>query len=396
MTTLLDALAPELARLDVTAGSVNGDPERALAVTLQQASTDLGTYAVGLDAQGTDLRQALADLRTRIAALEPAPPLPPPLPKPVGFRSGLPWASGERHGNAFLGPLSDPATGLPAFETMRGRPVDLEMVFVDAWRTSTAASWPAACDWLKPASALPWLAARGTGVVLSIPLFPMLGLAVGKQRFADVMAGLYDGVHADLAARFAAYQGLHVIGLRVGWEANGGFPWGHLFCEGDYSLWRQAFARVSGIWKAAFPQALVALNFLRQWSVNAPTPFFRLDDLLQGDTDWFDVLGADCYTNQLKGDVRAYLSAGTPDRPQGAVAWAAAARDHGKMVEVSEWGAARTAFPADNPARDTPDFPRQMFDLFLSWPHLGWHEIVGAASVLPLTRAGYVSRWAPA
>jgi hypothetical protein len=428
MTTLLDALAPDLASLDAGLAVVNGGTARNLASGLRQLAADLDANAsslegeaVDLDTDGADLRQALADLRAHVATLEPPPPPPPPPRKPIGLRSGLPWLSGERHGNVFKSYLADPDTGLPALEAARGRPVDIELVFVDGWKIASAATWASVCNPLKSVTALPWLASLGIGVVLTIPLFPLggldgTGLPSGRLRFKDVADGLYDPVHADLAQRFAAISGLAVLGLRVGWEANNGYPWSLAYAEGDYSLWRQAYARVAGLWKSTFPGAPVALNFLRRFDVNAPTPSFKLDDVLQGDTDWFDVLGADCYTNQLRSgataaDVRAYLGAGSPDRPLGPVTWAAAARARGKFYEVSEWGASRPAFPADDPSRDTGDFPRQMYDHFLAnadilaWealfktddfgtaarPGPGYHNLLGP--MLPNTRAAYAARW---
>src|SRR5689334_11159074 len=245
-----------------------------------------------LVAQLATMGSALADLRTAAAALDP------PL-KPTGVRSGLPWASGKRQGSIFQSVLQ-PATA--SFEEMRGRPADFELVFVDNWKSSTASSWMAGCNALKPASSLPWLASQGIAVVLTVPLFPNGGLngalPDGKARFVDVVEGGYDLVHQALAGGLAA-SNVEVIGLRIRWEANNGYPWCHQFCEGDYALWRDAYKHVAGLWKAQFPQALVSLNFLRSFAVNAPGASLTLDTLLQGDLGWFDVLGADCYTNQL-------------------------------------------------------------------------------------------------
>lgn len=70
--TLLDALAEKLAPLDATAGLVGGDAERGLAVVVQQVFSDLSARAVALDGQGTDLRQAMAGLKARIAELDSA------------------------------------------------------------------------------------------------------------------------------------------------------------------------------------------------------------------------------------------------------------------------------------------------------------------------------------
>jgi histidinol-phosphate aminotransferase len=183
---------------------------------------------------------AIADLRTAAAALDPPR-------KPTGVRSGLPWASGKRHGNVFQAVLQ-PATA--SFETMRHRPADFELVFVDNWKTSTASTWVAGCNPLKPASALPWLASQHIAVVLTVPLFPNGGLTgtlpEGKARFVDVVEGRYDQVHQALAGGFAA-PGVEVIGLRIGWEVNSGYPWSHQFCEGDYALWRGAYKRVAGL-----------------------------------------------------------------------------------------------------------------------------------------------------
>ena len=205
------------------------------------------TLLPAIDALATQVAAAggaLADLRAAAAALDPPR-------KPTGVRSGLPSASGKRQGSVFRSVL-EPTTA--SFEEMRGRPCDFELVFVDNWKNSTAPTWMAGCDALKPASGLPWLASQGVAVVLTVPLFPNGGLAgvlpAGKARFADVVEGGYDEGRTEALAGGIAAPGVEVIGLRVGWEANGGFPWCHQFCEGDYALWRGAYKHVAGLWKA--------------------------------------------------------------------------------------------------------------------------------------------------
>jgi hypothetical protein len=155
-------------------------------------------------------------------------------------------------------------------------------------------------------------------VVLTIPLFPTGGLAGvlpdGKRRFAGIVAGLQHGI-PDAGV---AFRRLRRAGDRPARRLGGelGYPWAHRCAEGDCPLWRRAYAHVAELWKGAFPTVLVALNFLRNFGASAPSGSLTLDDLLQGDTSWFDVQGVGCYTNQLKsGAASAYLDTGTPDRP---------------------------------------------------------------------------------
>ena len=316
------------------------------------------TLLPAIDALATQVAaagSALADLRAAAAALDP------PL-KPTGIRSGLPWASGKRQGSIFRSVL-EPATA--SFEEMRGRPSDFELVFVDNWKNSTASTWMAGCNALKPASALPWLASQGVAVVLTVPLFPNGGLAgvlpAGKARVRGRGRGR---VRRGAPGARGRDRGLRRRGdrPRVGWEANGGFPWCHQFCEGDYALWRGAYKRVAGLWKARFPRALVSLNFLRSFAVTAPSPAFSLDTLLQGDLGWFDVLGADCYTNQLRAgatpaDVRAYLNAGTPEPAARPGDVGRGGRGAGQVLRVQRVGGGPAGVPGRRPTRDVAAFP---------------------------------------
>jgi hypothetical protein len=446
----MTAPTAELDRLEADLAAIGGTFERRIGAGCQQLANDLLarvadllSEADWLDVRGATLRQDLADLRARIAALEP-PPLPPRLPG--GARSGLPWASGERHGSVGRAALQ---AAQPAFDALRGRPADFEHLFLGSWDGTDVNGHIAATGLLGKGSALSWLAAAGVPVVLTVPLFPGLGLGAGlpdgAQRFADVANGLYDDYHTRLAGAVAAKaMGLYtpaakpdpdaglnptakplaVLGVRIGWEANStAYPWAHPFCGGDYAVWRQALARAQAPWRAAFPGALFALNFLRDFTAFAPSASFSVADLVGPDPSWFDALGADCYstklpTNPTAADVRAYLSAGTPARPQGPVQFAAAAAALGKPTEISEWAASRPVYPADDPSKDTPLYPGLMFDTMLAiagrnglaWeayfrtnnpgtaanPASGMHEIVGASPPLPLTAAGYASRWRPA
>jgi hypothetical protein len=259
----MTAPTAELDRLEADLAAIGGTFERRIGAGCQQLANDLLarvadllSEADWLDVRGATLRQDLADLRARIAALEP-PPLPPRLPG--GARSGLPWASGERHGSVGRAALQ---AAQPAFEALRGRPADFEHLFLGSWD----------------------------------------GTDVNGQRFADVANGLYDDYHTRLAGAVAAKaMGLYtpaakpdpdaglnptakplaVLGVRIGWEANStAYPWAHPFCGGDYAVWRQALARAQAPWRAAFPGALFALNFLRDFTAFAPSASFSVADLV--------------------------------------------------------------------------------------------------------------------
>src|SRR4051812_23908815 len=93
MTVLLDALAPELGRLDAGLASANGDPERALAVVLQQAFSALTARAAPLDERGAARRRAVLDLEAHVSPLDP-PPLPPPPPPPPPPAPASSWDLG--------------------------------------------------------------------------------------------------------------------------------------------------------------------------------------------------------------------------------------------------------------------------------------------------------------
>jgi hypothetical protein len=307
----------------------------------------------------------------------PPPPPPPPPRKPIGLRSGLPWLSGERHGNVFKSYLADPDTGLPALEAARGRPVDIELVFVDGWKIASAATWASVCNPLKSVTALPWLASLGIGVVLTIPLFPLGGLdGTGLPSRPPALQGRRGRPLRPRPRRPGAALRRHPRPHR---PRPAGRPRGEQRLPLVPRLRRgRLLALAAGLCprrrhlEGTFPRRARRPQLPAPLRRQRPDPLVQLDDVLPGRYRLVRGAWADCYTNQLKAgatsaDVKAYLGAGSPDRPLGPVTWAAAARARGKWSTRCRSGAPADRFPADDPSRDTVDFPRQMFD-HCSWP----------------------------
>jgi len=222
----------------------------------------------------------------------------------AGFVSGMPWQSG-------VNPQSQNRTNVAAFQTMRGRPVDVIVIHParDNW-SALNANW---------AYTDPIPANYKGHLVFSMPLWPGNG-SVGTN---------YNTEWTAWANRVEALD--PKTDVRLAWEMNLPNPW-HLNAS-NRTAWIAAFKRAAGSIKAACPTCTITWN--PNWGNDQTGTDSRT--AFQEVKSFVDVYGIDYYDawNPVLSDAdnvsRANQTRSLADSYNYAIA-------NGKKFALPEWG----------------------------------------------------------
>lgn len=248
-----------------------------------------------------------AVLPTTPPATTTAPPTttpPPTTTSPASSRlSGMPWNSG-------VNPQSQDAANVAAFQTMRGKPVDLIVIHPsrDNWAALNA-------NW---AYTDPIPAGYAGHLSFSMPLWPGNG-AVGTNYNADWTAW---------ANRVEALDSK--TDVRLGWEMNLPNAW-HVD-SGNQTAWVAAFNRAAGAIHAACPGCTIT------WNPNWGNDQTGVDSraVFQQVKANVDIYGIDYY--DAWDPITAANASSRLNAPRGLVDSFNYAVANGKKFAMPEWG----------------------------------------------------------
>ena len=310
--------------------------------------------------------------------------------------SGLPWRSG------YYTPAQGNAEQMAAFEEWRGRKSDVTLLFMgrdhfqrdyDQWLDRRT---------LKPGGTLENVTARGMTVALAVPLVSV----ADSGDFAKVARGDLDEPHRAVARRIREIVGSRPIYLRLGWEANRGYPWSYSGPDGnaDPDEYKGAYRRIAEIYKQEVPGAKIVWNHLKKHTV-------PIADYYPGD-DVVDVVGIDPYDNcQGTGCVdserqwKQFLGHYDPDTgmAEGLQGLLDFAKSHGKKLSACEWGASNAELDSESRTNNSY-YVTAMFDFFTrnadwiefeSYFGAKTHQIYPPAPHLEQVSAAYLAAWRP-
>ena len=290
--------------------------------------------------------------------------------------SGLAWPSGYRPkaGDS----ASDLLSELRGFESWRGHRADLSMVFAgrDTW-----ASWDSIANAYPVNTLGRALVQAGYQVVFAIPLvragdkgnFARGAGTAGSAALADHRAG-----HAKIADRVRQITNGVPCYVRLGWEANKGYPWsytknGSSHDPADPATYRACWANTAAVWRDHCPAAALVWNHLKfpDGSANRITAYYPGDDAV-------DILGIDPYDNGSYGyatdkarfdkailGINGTFPGWDPQtgRCQGLNGMLLFARSRGKKLSVCEWAPINNTKKYADPA-DNPYYVKAMHDFF--------------------------------
>ena len=334
----------------------------------------------------------------------PPPPIDPGVPPagPCGGRSGLSWASGVSPGTGAGAQALANTTG---FGNWRGRAVDVAAVFIgkNSWTDSYAAFLTNPV--LGPDGAVRQLSQHGICPVLTVPLVTKADF----MRFDMVAAGGIDREHQLVAAKIQDAIAGGTIYLRVGHEADEGYPWSYTNQgrAADPGQYRAAWRRIAAIYRHAVPSARIVWNVLKNTRLKV-TDYYPGDDVV-------DVISIDVYDNGSGGYCDAANSPGWLNYcygnynagtgiSKGINGILQFARQHGKRIAVDEWGATNDTLSAANGANNA-FFVAGMHDFFATHADSieyesyynraggGRHQIWPKTSYNPLPSDAYLARY---
>jgi hypothetical protein len=322
--------------------------------------------------------------------------------------SGLPWISGVSPGTG------DGATALSkvaGFGQWRGRPVDLAAVFIgkNSWQVSYQSFSTNLV--LAPTGAVAMLLDKGIVPLLTVPLV----IKADAGKFALVAGGGRDTEHQTIAQTIKSVVKGRLIYLRLGHEADEGYPWsytGHDGAAPDPAVpkdYRDAWARIAQIYKKAIPSAKMVWNVLKNTRQ-------KITDYYPGDAV-VDVLSVDVYDNGHGGYCDSATSPGwvkyckgafdpTTGVSKGVAGLLAFAKTRGKTIGVDEWGATNDDLSPTNGANNS-FFVQGMYDFFAANAAYieyesyfnraggGRHQIWPPTSYNPLPSQSYLQRYSP-
>jgi hypothetical protein len=290
-------------------------------------------------------------------------------------RSGLPWKSGVSPGTGKGDQAVENATG---FGEWRGRPVDVAVVFLGnlGWASAKGGSYEkmAELETIAPKGAVEALLEAGITPVMTVPLMS----SDDFMRFDYVASGAIDEQHQKVADNIAKATNGRRIYLRLGHEADEGYPWSYTN-KGDIAdpaQYKAAWQRIAAIYRKTVPGAKMVWNLLKN-TRQAVADYYPGDDVV-------DIISIDMYDNGPKfcadEDVWRHNCLGKYDPSTGVSngigGILAFAKSHGKKIAIDEWGATNgkncakservdgdCPLSPDNGANNT-FFTAAMFDFF--------------------------------
>jgi hypothetical protein len=321
-------------------------------------------------------------------------------------RSGLPWKSGVSPGTSNGADAVDKINGFAAW---RGRPVDIAAVFIgkNSWQKSYEAYLTN--EVLRPDGAVASLKQAGVRVLLTVPL-------VTKNhagQFALVARGEIDAHHQAVANKIKSLMDNETIYLRLGHEADGGYPWSYTGHGGagpnpaNAAEYRAAWGRIASIYKRSMPDAIMVWNVLKNTRQ-------KIADYYPGDTV-VDIISIDVYDNGFGGYcdsatapgwVKTGLGSFNPQSgvSKGVAGLLAFAKLHHKKIGIDEWGATNKDLDGSNGANNA-FFVQGMYDFFAAnSTHIeyesyfnraggGKHQIWPTTKYNPLPSDSYLKKW---
>lgn len=282
------------------------------------------------------------------------------------YASKLPWRSGFRM------PHNTPAAhdaGQRMIAEWRGRKTDIGSTFMGAdiyqsW-TMLADNW--VHDQLRGSVAL-----GNTFWTVAVPLT----CGSDHSKYVEGARGDFDAKHALNAKALRAAVGQRPIVIRLGWEADHGFPWTWVNKTRTMpntpemaATYKAFWDRIGAVYKTELPGTVLDFNVLRDTSR-------PLGTWAPPSADIYSVDVYDSFTDQFAvQDIKQWFgrydpATGWAKGPRGVAEFAKA---KGKMFAVPEWGVTNLAKTEASPANNG-DFTRAMFNLFKEFKNILHHE----------------------
>ena len=216
-------------------------------------------------------------------------------------RSGLPWKSGVSPGTSKGSVAIEKING---FGNWRGRPVDIAAVFIgkNSWQKSYERYLDN--EVLGPQGAVVALQQAGVLILLTVPLVTQHDAG----KFGWVAGGAIDSQHEAVANKLKSLIGDGPIYLRLGHEADEGYPWSYTGHHGsgpdpaNPAEYRAAWSRIAAIYKKTLPGAKLVWNVLKNTRQ-------KITDYYPGD-EAVDIISIDVYDNGFGGFCNSATSPG--------------------------------------------------------------------------------------
>ncbi len=246
----------------------------------------------------------------------------------------------------------------------RTRPVDVGILFIgkNSWQTSYAAYLTN--EVLRPDGAVRSFSQNGICPVLTVPLVT----EADYMKFDMVAGGGIDAEHLAIARKIHEAIGEGTIYLRLGHEADEGYPWSYTNPGdiADPATYKAAWSRIAKIYKAEIPNARIVWNVLKNTRQ-------RIRDYYPG-SDVVDILSIDPYDNGAGGFCDGPASPGWVNMCYGGYNAATGeskgvkgildfAKTQGKRIAIDEWGASNKSHTVGDGANNGY-YAGAMYDFF--------------------------------
>jgi Glycosyl hydrolase family 26 len=251
-----------------------------------------------------------------------------------GSTSGMPWASGA-------------STGSGELETHRGRKLDFRTMYV------SKKSWSGL---VRDTNYARFLGSQGSKVIVAVGLMP----ETHRAQHAQCARGSFD-THIRNFARGLVNAGAEDAVLRLGWEANGSFPWK---VTGDGSSYKACFRR----WVSVL-RSTPGTQFTIDWNMARGGTFpYHIDRMYPG-SDVVDVVGVQWYDRcapvRNEADWNKLINKKARNGgPYGVGAWLAYAKSKRKRLSIPEWGIGGPRHVCRAPGIDNPFFIQRVHKFF--------------------------------
>lgn len=331
--------------------------------------------------------------------------------------SGLAWKSG-------MDLISDgQLSQVVSLATFRGRPLDCSTTFMGGGWYGAGKTWTDMTSdnlVVRAGGQIDVLLNAGIRCVHAMPMCleaergdNARRIYLDMQAVGSVYRDRYQQMADRIAARATTRARQELITIRLGWEANRGYPWSIDDCSAvDQPYWRAWWEAVAAIIRSTLPYVDIT------WSHLTGAGGLAIDDYRPAD-ELFDVVGNDVYDGNFVGywvdsDSNWNLFKGGYDPetgivngPQGYVDYA---RAIGKRLSVCEWGAYNRLYNKDTNPTPAPDgsnnsvFVAKMYELFQTNADIMAYENYFNGPVQhrieptvcqPLPRAAYLAAWTP-
>lgn len=189
--------------------------------------------------------------------------------------------------------------------------------------------------------------------------FPMLTNDIAGQ-FAQCARGKFDGYVKDVANGLRE-RGITDPIIRIGWEANGTFPWSLGDWPSRSQAYVQCFRRQAKIFRSRLPG--VQIDWTNRRGSALP---YSVERIYPGDK-YVDIIGVMIYdrwpVHRTQSDWdNAYWLRDKFGGPKGLGTYLQMARDHGKKLSISEWAVSNNR--NDPESFDNPYFVERMQRFF--------------------------------